>query len=278
MARPGFETAYQGLLARWPQPVEAIDVDTCLGRTRVHGAGRPDADPVLLIGGGGAPSPVWADVAAGLAPDHRVLALDVPGDAGLSAAPTHRPRGTGEVAGWLEDVLSGLGLDRVVVVGHSYGAWLALVHALAHPARLRHLVLVDPTDCFTRPSPTYLAHALPLFVTASARAHRSFLGWETAGRGIDPDAAALWAAPGRPAVLLRPSRPSAQQLAGLGVPVSVLLAEHSRAHDVDAVARQVRARLPGATIATLAGVSHHAIPTEHPDRLAAHVRDAAGHP
>lgn len=278
MASPGFEAAYQALLARWPQPVQALDVDTRLGRTRVHAAGPPGADPVLLIGGGGAPSPVWADVAAALVPDHRVLALDVPGDAGLSAAPTRRPRGTGEVADWLQDVLSGLDLDRVVVVGHSYGAWLALVHALTHPARLRHLVLVDPTDCFTRPSATYIAHALPLFITASARAHRAFLDWETAGRGIDPDAAALWAVPGRPAVLLRPTRPSAQQLAELDVPVSVLLAERSRAHSITAVARQVRTRLPRATIATLSGVSHHAIPTEHPYQLAAHIRDAARRP
>ncbi len=274
MAATEFGTAYQALLARWPQPVQALDVATGLARTRVHAAGPPSADPVLLIGGGGACSPVWADVAAALVPTYRVLALDVPGDAGLSEPPTHRPQDAVEVADWLEDVLSGLGLERVVMVGHSYGAWLALVHALAHPTRQRHLVLVDPTDCFTRPSPNYLLHALPLFLTSSARAHRVFLDWETGRRGIDPDAAALWTRPGRPAVLLRPTKPTAQQLAELRVPVSVLLAEHSRAHDIHAVARQVRTRLPDATIPTLAGVSHHAIPTEYPGQLAAHICDA----
>ena len=73
---------------------------------------------------------------------------------------------------------------------------------------------------------------------------------------------------GRPAVLLRPTLPSAAELGELRVPVSVLLAEHSRAHDVAAVDRHLRTRLPDAAINTLAGVSHHAIPTEHPKQLA----------
>ncbi len=107
---------------------------------------------MVLISGGGACSPVWADLVGGLVPTRRVLALDVPDDAGMSASPTHKPRNPGEVARWLEEVLSALALERAVVVGHSYGAWLALTHAIHHPDRLKHLVLVDPTDCFTRPA------------------------------------------------------------------------------------------------------------------------------
>lgn len=263
-----FEAAYTALLARWPQPVQALDIDTQLGRTRVHSAGPPEAPPMLLVSGGGACSPVWADVANALVPARRVLALDVPGDAGMSASPTRKPRNPAEVAHWLEEVLSALALEHVVVVGHSYGAWLALTHAIHHPDRLKHLVLVDPTDCFAKPARTYLVHALPLFLTPSANRRRAFLRWETGGRGIDADATALWAHQGRPAVLLRPTLPSAAELGELRVPVSVLLAERSQVHDVVALERRVRTRLPDAAVSTLAGVSHHAIPTEHPEQLA----------
>lgn len=41
-------------------------------------------------------------------------------------------------------VLDDLGLDDAVVVGHSWGAFLAAVLALEHPDRVRGLVLVDP--------------------------------------------------------------------------------------------------------------------------------------
>jgi len=129
---------------------------------------------MLLISGGGACSPVWADLVSALVPTHRVLALDVPGDAGMSASPTHKPRNPAEVAHWLEEVLSALALEHAVVVGHSYGAWLALTHAIHHPDRLKHLVLVDPTDCFARPARTYLVHALPLFLAPSTSRRRGF--------------------------------------------------------------------------------------------------------
>jgi len=275
--RQDFQAAYAALLARWPQPVQALDVDTSLGRTRVHAAGPPEAPPVVLVSGGGACSPVWADVVGHLVPNRRVLAVDVPGDAGMSASPPHKPRDPSDVGRWLEDVLGALDLDRVVMVGHSYGAWLTLTHAIRHPHRLAHLVLVDPTDCFTRPSRNYLAHALPLFLAPSARRRRAFLSWETGGRGIDPDAAALWADQGRPAVLLRPTLPSAQDLSRLQLPVSVLLAERSRVHDPAALDRRLRTLLPDAATSTLTGVSHHAIPTEHPEQLASQLlRATAG--
>lgn len=268
------DDAYDELLGRWPRPVEAVDVDTSLGRTRVHAAGPPGAPPVLLVPGGGTCAPVWAAVAAGLAGDHRVLAVDVPGDAGRSAAPAAPVRHREQVADWLQEVLDGVGVGRAVVVGHSYGAWLALVHAIHHPERVGRLVLLDPTDCFVPLAPAYLARAAPLLMAPSPRRRRAFLRWETAGRGLDESAERLWAGQGRPTVLLRPRRPAALDLQGLGVRVDLLVAEHSRAHDPARLARRARALLPDARIATLEGVSHHQIPTERPERLVAHLRDA----
>lgn len=278
MAVHDVDDAYEELLGRWPQPVEALDVDTALGRTRVHAAGPRGAPPVLLLPGGGACSPVWAAVAAGLAGEHRVLALDVPGDAGRSAAPEVAVRYREQVADWVQEVLDGVGVGvgRAAVVGHSYGAWLALVHAIHHPERVRHLVLLDPTGCFVPLAPTYLARALPLFLAPSPRRRRAFLAWETDGRGLDGAAERLWTGQGRPAVLLRPHRPDDLDLQGLGVRVDVLVAGLSRAHDPARLARHARALLPDATIATLDGLSHHEIPLERPEQLVTHLREVLG--
>lgn len=38
-----------------------------------------------------------------------------------------------------------LGLDRLHLMGHSWGGLLAVKYALVHPSRLRSLVLVSPT-------------------------------------------------------------------------------------------------------------------------------------
>ena len=46
--------------------------------------------------------------------------------------------------GDLDAVRRHLGLDRVAVLGHSWGGHLALHYALRHPERLSHLVLLNP--------------------------------------------------------------------------------------------------------------------------------------
>ena len=73
---------------------------------------------------------------------HRVVAFDRPGY-GYS----DRPRGTAWTAAAQADLLrrafARLGLERPVVVGHSWGTLAALALALADPAAVRGLVLVS---------------------------------------------------------------------------------------------------------------------------------------
>lgn len=44
----------------------------------------------------------------------------------------------------LDTVVEALGLERFALVGHSFGAGLALEYAAARPARVTHLVVADP--------------------------------------------------------------------------------------------------------------------------------------
>ena len=51
---------------------------------------------------------------------------------------------TRDMANDLAGLLDGLEIDQVDLVGHSYGADVALHFALLHPARVRRLVLIEP--------------------------------------------------------------------------------------------------------------------------------------
>ncbi|MEQ1507956.1 MAG: alpha/beta fold hydrolase, partial [Myxococcota bacterium] len=79
-----------------------------------------------------------------LAARHRVVMYDLPGH-GLSST---RPGGYGlaTLAADLERLLAELDgpADVVDLVGHSWGALVALTFAQAHPARVRRLVVIDP--------------------------------------------------------------------------------------------------------------------------------------
>lgn len=65
--------------------------------------------------------------------------------------------------------------------------------------------------------------------------------------------------------------PPPGELARLAMPVLVVVAARSRAHDPVLVARRAAERLPDVRIETLAGAAHHTIPTEDVDELVSHM-------
>jgi len=104
--------------------------------------GAPDAPPIVLLHGGHQSAHSWDLVSLHLAQRYRVLALD--------------QRGHGD-SEWVRDVaysnhdmaldaasfIEALGLDRVILVGHSMGGRNAMLLTRRDAARLRALVVVD---------------------------------------------------------------------------------------------------------------------------------------
>ncbi len=96
---------------------------------------------VLLIHGMGGSSLTWHELMPHLAQRFRVIAPDLLGH-GLS----DKPRGDyslGAFAVWLRDLLDRLGIDRVSVVGHSFGGGVAMQFAHQHPDYCERLVLIS---------------------------------------------------------------------------------------------------------------------------------------
>ncbi|MER5436729.1 alpha/beta fold hydrolase [Streptomyces sp. NPDC002588] len=264
-----FRTAYDKVMAKWPADREAVRVATPFGTAHVNACGPRDAPPLLLLpGGGGATSASWYAQAGELARIRRVYAVDLVGAAGRSEQ--GRPRSVAELGAWLDAVLAGLGVERADVGGHSYGAWIALHHAVRAPERVRRLFLLDPTQCFAGYRPSYLLRALPMLLRPTPRRVRAFLEWETGGADLDPDWLRLQeAAAGFPAS--RPvtgPRPAAAALRSLDLPVLLLVAANSRTCDIYAVRAEASKALGEAVeTAVLPAVSHHGLPPAAPSDL-----------
>jgi pimeloyl-ACP methyl ester carboxylesterase len=79
-----------------------------------------------------------------LAPGHRVLAPDCYGSGKSPDWPSDRVISLSDEVRFLDPVFAQAG-DEFSLVGHSYGAAVALIAALAHPGRVRSLVLYEPT-------------------------------------------------------------------------------------------------------------------------------------
>jgi pimeloyl-ACP methyl ester carboxylesterase len=96
---------------------------------------------LVLVHGLTANHTCWESLAAALAGDYRLLAWDLRGR-GESDKPDHGYSLAGHSAD-LAGLLGHYRVDRVVLVGHSLGAAIALHFAVHHPERVGRLVLVD---------------------------------------------------------------------------------------------------------------------------------------
>lgn len=99
---------------------------------------------VVCIHSNAASSAQWRGLMDLLSPTHRVLAPDSYGAGKSPDWPSDREIALQDEVRFLEPVLARAGTP-FALVGHSYGAAVALVAALAHPGRVGALALYEPT-------------------------------------------------------------------------------------------------------------------------------------
>ena len=108
------------------------------------GTGEPACLLVHSLGGRLA---FWEPTLAELRRNHRAVALDLRGH-GASAPASFAESGLGDFVDDALRVADSLGLSRFVLVGHSFGATVALATAVRVPGRVVGLVLVDAAGAF----------------------------------------------------------------------------------------------------------------------------------
>lgn len=123
--------------------VEERWVETRFGDTHVLVAGPAAAPPLVAFHGGNALNPLSLGWFRPLARRWRIHAPDTVGHPGRSAETRPDPGGDGYGL-WAVDALDGLGLERVPMVGPSYGGGIILRLAAVAPERIERAALVVP--------------------------------------------------------------------------------------------------------------------------------------
>lgn len=111
-----------------------------VGPHRLHVSITGTGTPVLLLNGLGGNIALWRALQQDLG-GLRIIAFDAPG-VGSSSTPA-LPYSISMLADIVAGLLDALDLDRVDVVGYSFGGVLAQQFARSHPLRVRRLVLVS---------------------------------------------------------------------------------------------------------------------------------------
>lgn len=111
--------------------------------TRLNYIERGTGPAVIVVHGNGTmlEDAMVSGLLDALSADHRTVALSRPGF-GYSTRTRNRTWTASEQASVVVSLMNVLGIDRAIIVGHSWGTLLALAMALEHPARVSGLVLL----------------------------------------------------------------------------------------------------------------------------------------
>ena len=146
---PGF---HRGPLPNPPAGATFVSADDVNVRYSDQGQGPA----VVLLHGYSSSLDIWKQVAPVLAKRHRVIAVDLKG-----FGFTERPPGDYSLAAQSKlvwSVLDKLGVKDAAIVGHSWGASVALAMTLSHPTRVRRVALYS-AYVFENQVPSFLRWA-----------------------------------------------------------------------------------------------------------------------
>ncbi|WP_330297567.1 alpha/beta fold hydrolase [Streptomyces sp. NBC_00503] len=247
------------------------DVETSFGTTHVYryGPTDPAADsrtPIVLIHGAAYSSAMWFPNTSALSLDRPVYALDTPGDAGRSIhrEPMWQPE---RAAQWMDEALDALGLDRVHLVGSSYGGWLVLNQAHRRPERLASVTALDPGGLEKVGLRFFVWIFISLFATFAPKALRPRLAaW------LDQPVLAIpemreWIQLGARAYRIRRPAPlplAEDALRSIRTPLYVIMGKHSLLLHPKRQLERVPRLVPGAR-AEIVAATGHGPQIDHPD-------------
>lgn len=128
-----------------------------LARNNVHQIGSGQ-DVLLFANGFGCDQQVWSRITPAFATSHREVLFDYVGSGGSDLS-AYDPVRYASLQGYVDDLLQvcdALDLKGGVhFVGHSAGANIGLMAALARPAMFSSLTLIGPSPCFINHPPHY---------------------------------------------------------------------------------------------------------------------------
>lgn len=246
---------YRKILDSWPVENRQYEVETRFGQTFVIESGSRDNPPLILLHGSVSNSFTWYGDVAAFSTAYNVYAIDVIGEAGLSA-PSRPSYDNGAYAQWLHDTMDSLGLGACSLVAMSLGGWMALDFATTYPDKVDKLVLLCPGG-LAREKAGFLWKALffSLFGKWGQQRIRQLAGVTGSGESIAFAFTSMTFKHFKPRTARTPLFDDSS-LSRLKMPIYMLFGESDRLIPASRSAERLRQTAQHAKIELLAGTGH----------------------
>jgi pimeloyl-ACP methyl ester carboxylesterase len=237
--------------------------------------GPDTAQPVVLLNALFATATSWGPTVAGLAQHYRTYAVDVMGEANKSR-PSRPIASMDDYAQWFTEVLDGLGLKDVVLIGNSFGGFGGAYCAMQLGQRIRNLVLIGPAATFHSMTPFYLHTFLPKalylllpWLPGREWVMRRGVNWLLAGLPTDPAWVSLFTqimVHGSMTTRVFPRVYKPEELAQITAPALLIVGDHERIYSPEAVSSAARRLMPSVQVAVIPD-AHHITALAQPERV-----------
>jgi pimeloyl-ACP methyl ester carboxylesterase len=254
-----YRRAYESSLQLWPAERESFDVVTRFGATHVIACGPVDAKPIVLLHAMGFSATMWYATVAALKSEFRCYAVDFPSDMGLSET-TSPPASLAECAVWLSEVMDGLGIGCGLLLGASYGSFLAMNYAMAEPARVSRLLITSPAAGVAALRKSFFLRLILSFLLPGRSGTERFMKWIFEDRLPLDHPVIRQLITGTQSLNARirvfPKTFTDAELAAIQAPVYLLLGEKEVSYDPRSAAERARGLITNAKIEIVPGAGH----------------------
>lgn len=96
---------------------------------------------VIMVHGAGDQAGTWSKIAPGLAGDHRVLLVDLPGHG--ESQPKTGPIRIGDEVNGLDALVKAAGDGKVTLIGNSMGVWVSMLYGMQHAEQVERIVALN---------------------------------------------------------------------------------------------------------------------------------------
>ncbi len=260
---------YDNILQNWPIPFEEMEVETLTAKTYILKCGNPEGKPLFFFHGTGNNSLMWRYNVEGLGKKYQLHLIDTPNDPGKSSVSLSFKPPEGYTQ-WVRELIESLGFDKVSVVGHSKGGWLALNTIISLPEKIYKAVLLAPAaGLVSKLNPEFLKKSLKVGLFPNEKNVIEYLKYMYGGeREINLDYAKYLSK----LIKGTKSKPIAHreftddELQAIKSPVFLMFGEHERCIDYNKAIMRANVNIRNLRTKIIDGTGH-ALQGERPEEI-----------